>query len=170
MDDAGQLFALVRDLGLARYRWLPQMLRFEFDRVTRQTAYRKPFSIEITLPPDLPPFDTAASVPGASADMPLDAMHDDGDGDWLSVATANTPIHEVLAKVDDRTARVLAEFRAARASDPDLTDAERRDVLAYLDYVTPMLRERARADARQAHARLQAEAIADACPASRLTH
>jgi hypothetical protein len=54
MGDATQLFALLRDLGLERYRWLPKMLRFEFDRATREMAYSKPFAVEVTLPPDLP--------------------------------------------------------------------------------------------------------------------
>ncbi len=39
-EDATHLFALLRELGLARYRWLPQMLWFEFDRVTRESFYR----------------------------------------------------------------------------------------------------------------------------------
>jgi hypothetical protein len=47
-EDATQLFALLRDLGLEQYRWLPRMLRFEFDRATHELVYSSPTTIDMT--------------------------------------------------------------------------------------------------------------------------
>jgi hypothetical protein len=52
----------------------------------------------------------------------------------------------------------------------DLTDAERAAILRKFAACIPWLQERARADAKRAHERLQADASARAVPTSRLTH
>jgi hypothetical protein len=53
-EDFLQLRSLVQQLGLTRYRsWLPQMLRWEFQRFAEQKESAQPHAIEITLP-DVP--------------------------------------------------------------------------------------------------------------------
>jgi hypothetical protein len=52
-EDAAALFALVRSLGLDRYRWLPRMLRWEFQRVAEERAAGVPMTLEITTPGNL---------------------------------------------------------------------------------------------------------------------
>ena len=61
-DDATLLFALIRSLGLERYGWLPMMLRFEFQLKAEENA-GEPTTLEITLPPDLPSWDTTGKRP-----------------------------------------------------------------------------------------------------------
>jgi hypothetical protein len=52
-DDAAQLFTLTRSLGLERYRWLPMMLRWEFQRQVEENACGAAVDLKMTLPPDL---------------------------------------------------------------------------------------------------------------------
>jgi hypothetical protein len=94
----------------------------------------------------------------------------DDDGPWLRVATADMPIDVLLRRVDVYNARSASAFRDTIASDDDLTDAERAAILRKFAACIPWLQERARADAKRAHERLQAEASARAVPTSRLTH
>jgi hypothetical protein len=51
-EDTVALTALVRALGLARFRWLPYMLRWEFQRRVESLAAGRPVTLEVALPDD----------------------------------------------------------------------------------------------------------------------
>jgi hypothetical protein len=80
---------------------------------------------------------------------------DDGGGSWVVGATADMSADEVERWAADDTLRALEEFRETLDADDDLTDVQRAAIFAFLDLKTPELLRRARADARQAHARLR---------------
>jgi hypothetical protein len=85
--------------------------------------------------------------------MPLD---DDIAGiRWELIGSAEMPVEELEQRAAVDARRAIDELRDTIDIDDDLTNAERATIFAFLDRKAPELLQRARADAKKAHARLQ---------------
>ena len=85
-EECCQLFTLIGELGLARYRWLPTTLSWEFRRC-EQSVLGRPTRIEVSLPSDLPSWHTAGKRPKRRAS----GRYGPPDGSWRTPDRVTPP-------------------------------------------------------------------------------